>query len=332
MLTRKSNAWFALLLLPFYFIAPAANTGEDYPNKPMTLVVGFGVGGSADRMARAMTTYLSKELGQPVQVVNKKGAGTLFAANYVLARPHDGYTVFASTFSPYLLNTVLDGNARYTIADFAYLNFQWFDEDLIALHKDANYVDLIELLEAIRSRPKTVKASVVKGSAGHLMAKLLLEVNGIPQENLNLVTYNSGGKARAAVAGGVVDFIVISAQGSESIREYLRPLAIVSHQASKQWQVPTVNEALAPLNVRVPVLPGSVRGFATSKMFKQSQPEKFEILSNAIHRALLSPELQAVLDNSDIGYRWIGPDASDALMNENFETFKQYSYLLKWQL
>lgn len=305
---------------------------NDYPNQPITLVVGFGVGGSADRMARIMSSYLSETLGQPVQVVNKKGAGTLLAANYVLARPSDGYTVFASTFSPYLLNTVLDGNANYGIEDFAYLNFQWFDEDIIALHKGSKYKDLPDLIEAIRNNPKTVKASVVKGSAGHLMARLLLEVNGIPQQNLNLVTYNSGGTARAAVAGGVVDFIVISAEGSESIEEYLRPLAIVSLHASERWQVPTINTALAPLGVKVPVLPGSIRGFATSQAFKDEHPEQFDKLSEALRATLANPELQALLRRSDIDYRWIGSQASTELMIENYKTFKRYAYLLQRKL
>ena len=96
----------------------------DFPIRPVTIVVGFGVGGSTDRMTRSMSNYLGDELGQPVQVINKRGAGTLLAANYVLNQPHDGYTIFASGFSPYLSNTILEGNADYTIEDFAYLNFQ----------------------------------------------------------------------------------------------------------------------------------------------------------------------------------------------------------------
>src|SRR5690606_5289522 len=75
---------------------------DTYPDRPITIVVGFGVGGSADRMARAMSTYISEELGQPVHVVNRLGAGTLLAANYVLNQPSDGYTVFVSSFAPYL--------------------------------------------------------------------------------------------------------------------------------------------------------------------------------------------------------------------------------------
>ena len=311
----------------------SAETGsaDEFPEQPITLVVGFGVGGSADRMARAVSTYFAEELGQPVQVINKKGAGTLLAANYVLGRPNDGYTIFASTFSPYLSNTILEGNADYSIDDFSYINFQWFDEDLIALSKESRYKTMDGLLEAIRTKPKTVRASVVRGSAGHLMAKLLLEVNGIPQENLNLVAYNSGGQARAAVAGGVVDFIVISAEGCESIREYIEPVAIVSGQRSQSWNTPTLNEVLIPMSFSAPVLPGSIRGFATTTEFKRNHPERFELISSALERTLQNSELQELLRRSDIGGRWIGPKRATELMSTNFEIFKNYSYLLELQ-
>lgn len=305
-----------------------ATFAEDFPSKPVTIVVGFGVGGSADRMTRAMSGYLAEELGQPVQVINKKGAGTLLAANFVLNKPHDGYTIFASGFSPYLSNTILEGNADYTINDFSYLNFQWFDEDLFALSKRSKYKSFTELVTAIRDKPKTVRASVVRGSGGHLMAKLLLEVNGIPQENLNLVTYNSGGMARAAVAGGVVDFIVISAKGSEGIREYITPVAIVSEQFSEAWNVPTLNEVLSSIGISAPVLPGSIRGFATTAEFKKNYPERFKVISEAFNRALHDEELLKQLKQADIGSRWIGPEKSEETMQSTFDIFKNYSYLL----
>lgn len=308
-----------------------ARTGvtDEYPERPLTMVVAFGIGGSADRMTRMMSTFIGDALGQPLQVINRPGAGTLLAANYVLDQPHDGYTVFASGFSPYLTNTILEGNADYTIEDFAYLNFQWFDEDLIAANKDSGYAGLPELLEDIRENPKTVRAAVVRGSGGHLMAKLLLEVSGIPQSNLNLVTYNGGGLARAAVAGGVVDFIVISAAGTESISEYIRPLAIVSRQRNPEWDAPTLTEAMAPTGIEVPVLPGSIRGYATSAEFKRVYPERFEVLAHALQAALENEELIELLDRASIGRRWIGPEQSESTMKETFAIFKDYSYLLK---
>ena len=311
-------------------VAPVQEqTADDFPNRPVTIVVGFGVGGSTDRMTRTMSTFIAGELGQPIQVINKRGAGTLLASNYVLNRAHDGYTIYASGFSPYLSNTILEGNADFTIEDFAYLNFQWYDEDIIALNKDSKYKDLPDLLAAIRSRPKTVRAAVVRGSGGHLMAKLLLEVSGIPQQNLNLVTYNSGGLARAAVAGGVVDYIVISAEGTESIREFIRPLAIVSEQRNPKWDAPPLNEALEPMGIRVPILPGSIRGFGTTAEFKRNYPARFDKIADAIKKALDNHELQDILERSSIGSRWTGPEQSEITMRTTFNFFKDYSYLLK---
>jgi len=301
---------------------------DNYPNKPLSVVVGFGVGGSADRMARAVSPYLAKELGQPVQVINRKGAGTLLASNYVLGKPHDGYTLYASTFSPYLSNTILEGGAKYTVDDFAYVNFQWFDEELIALSKRSKFKSFQEVLEAISAEPKTVRASCVRGSSGHLMIKLMLTKMGIPPENLNLVAYNSGGQARAAVAGGVVDFIIISAKGSESIREYLNPQAIISPIASEEWAVPTINEVLKPFDIEIPLIPGSIRGFATTAEFKKSHPERFEKLTNALQRTLRREDLSQLLDQADIGRRWTGPDASQKMMQESFGVISQYSHLL----
>ena len=321
---RRWQVFFVSLLLLCVSVA-----AEDYPEQPITMVVGFGVGGSADRMARAMSSFVADELGQPVQVINKKGAGTLRASNYVLSRPHNGYTIYASTFSPYMTNTIIEGNAQFTIDDFSYINFQWFDEELIALSKRSKYQSLAEVIEAIRDKPKTVRASVVRGSSGHLMVKLILESLGIPQDNLNLVTYNSGGQARAAVAGGVVDFIVISAKGSESIREYLNPQAIVSDQPSDSWGVLPLNQVLADKGVNIPVLPGSIRGFATSAQFKRDYPERFAKITAAFSNALANKELQELLDRGDIGRRWVGPQRSSAVIKTNFELISKYSYLIQ---
>lgn len=317
------------VLLAGLLLACMSVAADDYPEQPITMVVGFGVGGSADRMARAMSSFLADELGQPVQVINKKGAGTLLASNYVLSRPHDGYTIYASTFSPYMTNTIIEGNAEFSIDDFSYINFQWFDEELIALSKRSKYKSLAELIEAIRDKPKTVRASVVRGSSGHLMVKLILESLGIPQENLNLVAYNSGGQARAAVAGGVVDFIVISAKGTESIREYIIPQAVVSDQPSESWGVLPLNQVMASKAVDIPVLPGSIRGFATSAQFKRDYPERFEKITRAFENALANQELQALLDRGDIGRRWVGPERSSAVIKSNFELISKYSYLIQ---
>ncbi|WP_447957243.1 Bug family tripartite tricarboxylate transporter substrate binding protein [Vreelandella sp. EE7] len=305
---------------------PAA--ADNYPERPINMIVGFGTGGSADRLARLMSGYISEEIGVPVQVSNRPGAGTQVASNYVLNMPDDGYTVYASTFAPYLTNSILTGGANFSVDDFNYINFQWFDLDLIAANEDSGYEDLPELLEAIRDEDTQVRGAVVQGSAGHLMVRLLLDQAGIDQDNLNLVTYNSGGEARSAVAGGQVDFVSISAQGSEGIREFLTPLAIVSDERIEQWDVAPINEALAPMDVEVPVLQGSMRGFAVTSEMEREHPERFETLSSAIQSALARKEVQDHLERNDMGGVWVGPERANELMRENYEVFEQYAHLL----
>ncbi|CAM3647398.1 tripartite tricarboxylate transporter substrate-binding protein [Halomonas casei] len=99
-LTMKSLLVGATATIAALAIAlPAA--AEDFPSRPLNMVVGFGTGGSADRLARIMSGPLSEEIGVPIQVTNRPGAGTQVASNYVLNVPDDGYTVYASTFAPY---------------------------------------------------------------------------------------------------------------------------------------------------------------------------------------------------------------------------------------
>ena len=325
----KSVIKSSIILILGLNLFSTSSQAKEYPSKPVNLVVGFGIGGSADRMARSMSTFLSDELGGIIKVINKKGAGTQIAANYILNRPADGYTVFASTFSPYLANTILTGGAKYKISDFDFINLQWLDFELFAVNKDSKYNNMVEVLNAIKNHPKTVKATVVQGSGGHLILKLLLEKYNIPQENLNLVTYSSGGKARTAVAGGQVDLIAISAQGSENIKEFIKPLAIVKDKRVKQWDAPTLNEALEPLGFQIPVFTGSTRGFAVRKEFKEKYPERYEKLTNAIKRTLARKDVQKFLKSNDIGYTWTGPEESNHLIQESYDIFKSYSYLVK---
>lgn len=317
-----------LILLIIFNLSPLCSA-DSFPDRPLTMVVAFGPGGSTDRMARAMSAHMAQALGQPIQVINRKGAGTLLGNNYLLDQPDDGYTILASSFSPYLANTILSGTADYEIDDFAYINLQWFDEDLIAVNRDSDYRSLPQLLDAIRNHPKTVRGAVVRGSGGHLIARLLLEKCGIPQDNLNLVTYNGGGPPRAAVAGHVVDFIIISAQGSESIREYLKPLAIVSRQKNPKWDAPVLTDAMAETGCDMPVLPGTIRGYAISAESRRTYPARFDKLVAATKAALENEELIRILDSSSIGRRWTGPAESAGTMTETSEIFRDYSYLLE---
>lgn len=308
-------------------ISPAL--ADDWPTRPVNMVVGFGVGGSADRTARAVASFLPDELGQPIVVVNRPGAGSQLAATYTLSRPDDGYTLFYSAISPYLATSILVSNASYSIDDFAYVNAQWTDWDLIAVNKDTPYQTLAELLEAIRDNPGRVRVSMVFGSSGHLSTLLLLDALDIPHENLNLVNYDSGGAARTAVAGGQVDFTILGGEGSEGIREFIRPLAVIRDTPHPDWDAPPINEALAPLDTEVPVVLGSMRGMAVHASFKEKHPERFGKLADAYRAILEREDVQRYMRAGGIDTEWLGPEETTKRIMEMYAVFERYREYLE---
>lgn len=308
---------------------PGAAHADAWPERPLTIVIGFGVGGSADRTARAVASFLPEELGQPVLTVNRKGASGQLAASYVLAQPDDGYTLLGTALSPYLATSVLVGGAPYKLEDFAFINGQWTDWDLIAVHKDVAFKTLPELVEGIKNNPKKYSVSLVFGSSGHLTTLLLLDAYGIPRENLNLVNYDSGAAARSAVAGGQVTFTILGAEGSEGVREFIRPLAVVLDEPNDLWDAPPVNEALKPTGVSIPVVLGSMRGLAAPASFKRKHPERFDKLVDAYQKVLARKDVQKYLKRSGVGSDWLGPEKTTASVMSMNEVFKKYKDLLK---
>lgn len=301
---------------------------EQWPERPLTFVVGFGVGGSADRTARALSQFMPEELGQPITVVNREGAGGQLAATYVLSQPADGYTILGTAISPYLANSIIHTGASYEMDDFAFVNGQWSDWDIIAANKDSGISSLAEMITAIKESPGEYSVSVVPSSAGQLTTHLLLEAAGLDESALNIVTYESGGAARAAVAGGQVDFTIQGGEGSEGIREMITPLAVVRDEPALRWDAPPVNEALAELNLEIPVVSGSIRGLATDAEFREQYPERWDKLVQAYKATLENPEFISFLEENNIGADWLGPERTTEVVNRNYEVIKQYKDLM----
>lgn len=315
------------ILLSILFLFATILMAEVYPSKPITLVVGLGKGGSSDRMARNMAVLLEKELSTSINIINIKENASLDAANYILAQKDDGYTIFASTFSPYLASTILSGQSKYTLDDFHFINIQWFDYDLISVNKDSKINSIKELLYEIRNNSKKMKIAVIYKSSGHLMIKLLLEKFNIPFEKVQFDFYAGGKLARAALFESKVDLLVIAAQGSEKYRNEIKPLAVISEKRSRRWDAPTLNEAIKDTNIVLPIINGPMRGFAVSKEFKEKYPQRYLILEKAIERVLAQRKNQRILKEKNIGYTWIGDKRSKEILLKTYNLFETYNYL-----
>lgn len=309
--------YLLILLISFSFLK-----AEVYPSKPITFVVGFGKGGSTDRMVRSMSYYLQEEFKVPINVINIKGNGTLNATKYVLSQPNDGYTIYASTFSPYLVNTALKNDSNFIIDDFSMLNFQWFDFDFIAVNKNSKFNSVLELFSYMKNKKnKKLKVAVLPNSSAHIILKLLLKKLNIPQSNINIEFYNGGEKARNAVKNSIVDFIIIGAQGSEGYRTFIKPLAVVKKKKSKRWDAPTLNEELQKINIEMPLLEGSIRGFAVTTKFKESHPTRYNLIVKSFKNILSKKKVQKLLKEEKIGYTWVGPVESEKILKETFNIF-----------
>ncbi len=103
---------------------------------------------------------------------------------------------------------------------------------------------------------------------------------------------------------------------------------MVLDEPSEDWDAPAVNEALKPLGVTVPVLPGSIRGFAVKAEVKEKYPERFQKLVDAFQEILSDEGVKKFLKGNKIGSDFIGPEKTQELMRENFEIFNQYKGLM----
>lgn len=312
-----------LLIFLIYFNFLYAET---YPNKPITIVVGFGEGGSTDRMVRSMAYSLQEELKVPIKIINIKGNASLNASKFVLEQPNDGYIIYASTFSPYLFNNILKKNANFTINDFSIINFQWFDYDFIAVNKNSEFNSILELIQHIKNKKnKKLTVAVLEDSSGHLLLKILLKKLSLSLSDVNIKFYDGGEKARIALKNSIVDFIVIGAQGSEHYRNFIKPLAVIKKSRSRKWDAPTLDEELMKLDIKIPVVEGSIRGFAVSTKFKENYPNRYNLLTKSLKNILSEKKIQNQLKKMKIGSIWLGPIESEKILYETFNIFNEES-------
>ncbi|XPV68757.1 MAG: tripartite tricarboxylate transporter substrate-binding protein [Halarcobacter sp.] len=314
---------FLLILLTNIILA------NNYPNRTIEVIVGLGEGGSADRMTRIMIPLLQEELGVELDVKNIKDNASLDATKYFLSQKNDGYTLFSSAFSPYLLNVILRDDTNFSLEDFEIINLQWFEFDLFLVNKDSKFESLLEILEYIKKYPKKLKVGVMNKSSSHITFKLLLEKLNLPIQNINLKLFSGGRNARKALIDSKIDLLVIAGQGSEKYRKKVTPLAIISKKRSKRWDAPTINEVLEEIGITMPIINGSIRGMAVSKKFKELYPQRYKLLKNTIKKVLAKRKVQNILKKNNIGHLWIGPKNSKKILEDLLEEYKKYNYLIK---
>jgi tripartite-type tricarboxylate transporter receptor subunit TctC len=182
------------------------HAATDYPEKGRTIsiIIGFAPGSNTDVGARLLAAPMEKELGVPVQVINKPGAGTQTAMTYLSAAKPDGYTIGYNPFVS-LATAYLDPQrgAAFTADSFEALAMHIVDPNGFAVAADSPYKNMTDIVEAARANPEKIRMSDFGvGGGGHLAS---LELQRLTNTKFNLVHFNGGAPAITAMLGGHVD-------------------------------------------------------------------------------------------------------------------------------
>lgn len=219
---------------------------QDYPNRPVRLIIPFPPGGSNDVVGRMIGTQLSEKLGKQVIIDNRAGAGGVVGTELASKAPNDGYTLLvislAHAVNPWLYKLPYD-----PIKAFAPIGVMGSGPNVVVVHPDLPVKNIRELVALAKSKPGELQyASAGVGSFQHLGAELFKLEAGV---NMLHVPFRGGGPAMIDVVGGHTKVMFSSlVQTTPHIKSgKLRALGVGGLQRSSVLpDVPTVAEAGVP--------------------------------------------------------------------------------------
>ncbi len=201
--TLRNLSGFACGLALALAALPAAQA-QDYPNRPIKLVVAFGPGGGSDTLARMLGQKLSESFKQPVVIENKPGAGGSIGTREVQKAAPDGYTLILATSSTHGINPWVIKNVGYdAMKDFTHVAVFANTDYALAVPANSPYKTLADLVNDAKTK-QVDYASSGNGSTSHLAGALLGQMS---KTQMVHVPYKSSDTARTDVLGGQVAFM-----------------------------------------------------------------------------------------------------------------------------
>jgi tripartite-type tricarboxylate transporter receptor subunit TctC len=178
--TKRRAASALLTALVVGFMVPAATQAEDYPSRPVHMVIAFPPGGPADFVGRLLADHMKNTFGQSVINENKAGAGGTVGASYVAKAPPDGYTLFLTTVGAVAITPHLRTDMPYdSLKDFTPIALVVHNTTVIVVRADSPVKSIEDLVRLAKEKPGTIPiASTGYGSTAHLAIELLQSASG----------------------------------------------------------------------------------------------------------------------------------------------------------
>jgi tripartite-type tricarboxylate transporter receptor subunit TctC len=231
----------AALLIPL--AQPAA--AQDYPSRPVKIIVPFSPGGAVDGPTRIVAQKLTERLGQQVVVENKPGAGATLGAAEVAKAPADGYTLLLASQTNAISASLYRKLTFDPVEDFVPIMLIGEEPGVLVVHPSFPAKTLDEFIAYVKANPGKVDyASSGNGSGQHLFAAMFASMGGF---TMNHIPYKGSGQATADLLGGMVP---VSIPGTAGMMGHikagkLRPLATTGKKRAEALpDVPTIAEVI----------------------------------------------------------------------------------------
>jgi tripartite-type tricarboxylate transporter receptor subunit TctC len=302
-------------LLAAALLPSAAVHADEYPTGPITIIVPFAPGGSVDTVARIVGNELSKEIGQPIIVLNRSGAAGNIGAEAVARAPADGYTLLMAS-SPLAVNVSLYHKLGYDpITDFTPISLVALQPNLLVVSPELPVKTLAELIAYAKANPGQLNfGSSGTGTSQHLAAELFKRRTGV---DILHVPYRGGGPAMVDLVGGRLQmmFETIPSALPYAQSGQLRAIAITVDERSKMLpDVPTVSEA---------GLPGFVsRGWLGVAAPAKTPKPIIDKLNAAIRKALETPSVADRLTEFGLQVKSTSPSEFATFISQEINEYR----------
>lgn len=230
------------------FTAPALAADPAYPNRPITLVIPFPPGGATDVVGRVLGQKLSQELGQPVVIDNRAGAGTIIGATYVTKAAPDGYTLLVSSGTTFTVNPAIRANLPYDpVKGFDPIGIAGRTGLILLANSEVPVQTVKQFVDYVKASPgKYAYGSYGTGTTAQFAGETILNAAGLKMTH---VPYKGSAPAMTDLMGGQIPFSVdtVSAAVAQLKSGKIKAIAVTTAKRSSLLpNVPTLAESGYP--------------------------------------------------------------------------------------
>gem|GEM_PF-4255673 len=287
-----------LLVLSTSVALVTSAVADDWPERPITMIIMSKPGGGMDNASRLVGEQLASHLGQPIKYINRPGGSGRIALDLFLEEKPDGYTIFSGNI-PTLVMMQGQRELDYQLGDrLAWMGAYLVDPALLLVSAKSDHTSISEFVASTDELPARV--GVANWASAQTLA--LLQLMDMTNSDLEIIPYSGFKAAATALVGGHIEAAVGNFSATEKLGDEVRYLGIFNETAPDGSNIPPINEAL---NIDV-IDAASIRALGVHAELAEEYPDRYAILEQTIRKVIDDPAFVG-------SFASIGADLSQAV-------------------